>query len=182
MNLYRHAGALIAIAVLAALPGCKAKPDSKAQNDAPAQAGGRTAPGSLAREIVVDPARARTASAEIVAAPAPSDPCAIRYGAVWAARLMPEFPVYPGARIGEAAGSDAPGCRKRIVSFATAAPTATIVAYYDTRARKAGYSAEHLVQAENDVLGGTRGDAAYYITVTPAKGGSAVDLVTTPGG
>jgi hypothetical protein len=95
----------------------------------------------------------------------------------WSGKLPPAVPVYPAARIAEASGSDAAGCRRRIVSFTAAAPPAKLLDYYRTRVTAAGYSAEHLVEGNVDVLGGTRGQSAYYLTIRPIPSGSAVDLV-----
>ncbi|WP_156680511.1 hypothetical protein [Sphingomonas profundi] len=149
---------------------------------------------ALGNQIVVDPARAggakagretlgqRAAAQGKGRAVLPGSPCDFRYDAAWARRLPAELPVYPGAKVSEAAGSDAPGCRRRIVSFASSAPAATIVDYYRARVTKAGYSYERLVEQGAEVLGGTRGEAAYYVTVKPApNGGSTVDLVSNAG-
>jgi hypothetical protein len=104
--------------------------------------------------------------------------CASRvtYSAGWANRLPAGVPLYPDARVREAAGNDA--CGLRIVSFASSAPVGRILDWYNTRVTQAGYSAEHQAAGKQHVLGGTRGAAAYVVYVTPAAGGgSAVDLL-----
>lgn len=104
--------------------------------------------------------------------------CASRvtYSAGWANRLPDGVPLYPDARVQEAAGNDA--CGLRVVSFASAAPVGRILDWYNTRVTQAGYSAEHQAAGEQHVLGGTRGAAAYVVYVTPRiGGGSDVDLV-----
>ena len=100
----------------------------------------------------------------------------LSYSARWANRLPPELPLFPDARVREAAGSDA--CGLRVVSFASGAPVATVLGWYNARAARAGYSAEHQASGDRHVLGGTRGDAAYIVYATPAaSGGSEIDLL-----
>ena len=102
----------------------------------------------------------------------------VNYSAVWATRLPDALPLYPGARVAEAAGSDADGCSLRIVSFATGAPPAKAISFYYTRATAAGFSAEVQSHGGMRVVGGTRGEAAYVIYARPhAGGGSEVDLI-----
>lgn len=110
--------------------------------------------------------------------------CAPRlgYSAAWATRLPAALPLYPDARVIEAAGADADGCRLRVVSFASAAPVDRVIDWYDARATAAGYSAAHEADADGDVLGGTKGDAAYVVYVAPRRGGgSSVDLIANAG-
>ncbi|MEH3157847.1 MAG: hypothetical protein PGN08_02335 [Sphingomonas taxi] len=101
---------------------------------------------------------------------------AVSYSAGWANRLPAAVPLYPDARVREAAGNDA--CGLRVVSFTSAAPAGRILDWYNARVTRAGYSAQHQAQGSEHVLGGTRGDSAYVVHVTsdPA-GGSAVDLL-----
>lgn len=104
----------------------------------------------------------------------------IGYSASWANRLPADLPLYPDARIAEAAGAQ--GCGLRIVSFASAAPMARVIDWYYTQARRAGYAAEHRTDGTRQVLGGTRGEAAYMLYVSPrAGGGSDVDLIVNTG-
>ncbi len=108
----------------------------------------------------------------------------LQYGAGWANRMPPEFPVYPRGRVKEAGGVDGGICDIRVVSFITSAAMQNVIDYYYTRARKSGYNAEHQVRAGEHVLGGTRdndGDA-YFITFNKASGGgTAVDIVANNG-
>jgi hypothetical protein len=100
----------------------------------------------------------------------------VSYSAGWAARLPADVPLYPDARVREAAGNDA--CGLRVVSFASSAPVGRILDWYNARVSRAGYSAEHQASGAQHVLGGTRGDAAYIVYVTArAGGGSDVDLL-----
>jgi hypothetical protein len=105
----------------------------------------------------------------------------VNYSAGWANRLPADLPLYPDARVVEAAGIDA-GCRLRVVSFASGAAVGKVVDWYFTRAGAAGYSAEHRADGGLHVLGGTRGDDAYVVYVSArAGGGATVDLVSNAG-
>lgn len=108
----------------------------------------------------------------------------LQYGAKWANRMPPEFPVYPGAKVKEAAGVDGGICDIRVASFTTAAARQTLVDYYYTRARMSGHSAEYQIRAGEHVLGGVRDHdgGAYFITFNPVVGGgTAVDIVANNG-
>jgi len=100
----------------------------------------------------------------------------VTYSAAWANRLPADVPLYPDARVREAAGNDA--CGLRVVSFTSAAPVGRILDWYNARVSRAGYSAEHQASGAQHILGGTRGDAAYivYATASPG-GGSDIDLL-----
>lgn len=101
----------------------------------------------------------------------------VRYSAIWSVRLPAGLPLYPDARVAEAAGTDAAGCRLRIVSFASSAPPSRVIDWYYGRVTAAGYSGEHKTDGAMEVLGGTHGDDAYLLYVTKRAGGSDVDLV-----
>ena len=105
------------------------------------------------------------------------------YNPAWADRLAPTFPVYPGGRITEAAGSNQGDCRVRVVSFTTSDPYQRVLDYYHTQAVRAGYSSEHQLREADHVLAGTReGDGgAFYLIVTPARGGADVALIANKG-
>ena len=107
----------------------------------------------------------------------------VKYSAAWVNRLG-DLPVYPGAQVSEAAGSDKPGCALRIVSFTTTAPADRVIDWYYTQATKAGYDGEQQSDGKERVLGGTRAKdgGAYVVFVDPSDGGgSAVDLVVNNG-
>jgi len=109
--------------------------------------------------------------------------CATRvgYSAGWANRLPVPFALHPDARVSEAAGTDADGCRLRVVSFTIAQPVGRMVDWYYTRATKGGYSAEHQADGDQHVLGGTRGNAAYAVFLSPEGQGTSVDLIVDGG-
>lgn len=108
----------------------------------------------------------------------------IGYSATWSTRLPAALPLYPDARVSEAAGADAAGCALRLVSFATAAAARPVIDWYHARATDAGYSATHRADAAMHVLDGTRRDgAAYRLYLTPRPGGGTrVDLIVNRGG
>lgn len=106
----------------------------------------------------------------------------VGYSAGWANRLSADLPLYPDARVIEAAGNAAGPCRLRAVSFASGARASKLIDWYFTRAGAAGYRPEHRADGAMEVVGGTRGADAFVVYVTPRPGGgSDVDLVTNTG-
>ena len=103
------------------------------------------------------------------------------YGNEWAGRLPAEFPAYPGGRVTEAAGSDRGDCHMRVVTFTTSDPYNRVLEHYRSLADRAGFSAEQQARGGDQVLGGTRGEAAYYLIVTPIQSGSDVALIVNNG-
>jgi hypothetical protein len=108
----------------------------------------------------------------------------LNYASVWASRLPAAFAVYPGARLTEAAGNDRSDCRSRIVTFKTNAPPKRVLDYYRSRAAGAGYSAEHQMRGGDHILAGTAGqsDNAFYLILTPLRGGGSDVALITNGG
>lgn len=128
-----------------------------------------------------DGSRTRTAGGT---APPPSAAACGRgfdHGNEWANRMPAEFPAYPGGRLTEAAGNDHGGCRMRVVSFTTADPPRRVIERYRGLVTGAGYSAEQQQRGGDQVLGGTRGESAYYLIVTPQGSGSDVSLIVNNG-
>ncbi len=103
------------------------------------------------------------------------------YGNEWAGRLPAEFPSYPGGRVTEAAGSDRGNCHMRVVTFTTSDPYNRVLEHYRSLADRAGFSVEQQARGGDQVLGGTRGEAAYYLIVTPTQAGSDVALIVNNG-
>ena len=100
----------------------------------------------------------------------------VTYSAGWANRLPAAVPLYPDARVREAAGNDA--CGLRVVSFTSSAPVGRILDWYNARVSRAGYSVDHQASGAQHVLGGTRGDSAYVVYASAAPGGgSEIDLI-----
>ncbi|THD37931.1 MAG: hypothetical protein E7773_02840 [Sphingomonas sp.] len=108
---------------------------------------------------------------------------ALQYSTSWVQRLPTDLPLYPDARVDEAAGASANGCRLRVVSFSTGASIQTVLDWYYGRVTTAGYSAEHQADDSQHVLGGTRKDGAAYVIFlqTRGDGRTEVDLVANNG-
>lgn len=109
---------------------------------------------------------------------------AMRYSADWADKLPADVPLYPGARVVEAAGANTKPCAMRAVSFATSASLQSVIDWYYTRETNAGFSAEHQSDGATHTLGGTRDrDGGAYVLFFTARrgGGTDVDLVTNNG-
>ncbi|QDZ06642.1 hypothetical protein FPZ24_03440 [Sphingomonas panacisoli] len=107
----------------------------------------------------------------------------LQYSTAWAQRLPADLPLYPDARVDEAAGAANGGCALRVVSFSTGASIQTVLDYYYGRATAAGYSAEHQADDGQHVLGGTRRDGAAYVIYldTRGDGRTEVDIVANNG-
>lgn len=108
----------------------------------------------------------------------------LQYSAGWAQRLPADLPLYPQARVTEAAGTEGGQCALRVVSFSAAQPMQNLLDWYYTRAVRAGYSSEHQVDGKQHILGGTRArdDGAYVLYMTArADGGTDIDLVANNG-
>lgn len=121
-----------------------------------------------------------TAAARAAAVPATGD-CAARaqYTMDWAARLPAAFPVFPRAAVQEAAGTDAEGCRLRVINFKAPVPPGEVMDFYYTRAAASGFSTQRVLQDGDDVLAGTKDKSSFVIYVRQLpSGGADVDLVT----
>lgn len=108
----------------------------------------------------------------------------LAYGMQWASRMPDPFTVYPGAQLKEAAGADKNGCTLRAATFVTAVPRQSVMDFYYTQARRAGFDAEHKVMGGDHVLGGTRKDdgAAFLLLFADAAGGRTnVDIIADQG-
>jgi hypothetical protein len=108
----------------------------------------------------------------------------LQYGAGWANRMPPEFPIYPNGRVKEAAGVDGGICDIRAATFTTGAGRQAVVDYYYTRARRSGFTADYEIRDGEHVLGGVRDNdgGAYVITLTAlGSGGTQVDIVANNG-
>jgi hypothetical protein len=69
----------------------------------------------------------------------------------------------------------------RVVTFATNDPYNRVLEHYRSLAARAGFSAEQQARGADQVLGGTKGEAAYYLIVTPSRAGSDVALIVNNG-
>jgi hypothetical protein len=125
-----------------------------------------------------------TVAARAATGPNGTNGCAakVQYTTAWAAKLPAALPVYPKGAVQEAAGTDEGACALRTVNFISPVPVAEVIDFYYTRAKAAGYSAQHLKDGADDVLSGTKGAASYVVMARDLpNGGSSVDLVTNGG-
>jgi hypothetical protein len=106
----------------------------------------------------------------------------VDYAMGWSNRLPADLPLYPRARVVEAAGSDTGRCALRAVTYTSEAAPRALVDYYVSSARKAGYSAEAKVEDGAHVVAGSRGQEAYYVILAAnANGGTSADFVANNG-
>jgi hypothetical protein len=112
-----------------------------------------------------------------------ADAARFDYNMRWAKQLAPNFPVYPGGVVTEAAANNSSGCSTRVVTFTTGDGWQPILDYYHTRAVRAGYSSEHQVRDGDHVLAGAnnKDNGAFYLIVTPKPKGSEVALIANNG-
>ena len=112
-----------------------------------------------------------------------SDARRFDYNMAWANKLAPNFPVYPGGKVTEAAANNSGGCSTRVVTFATADNWQRVLDWYHTRALNAGYTSEHQVRDGDHILAGTnaKDGGAFYLIVTPKGAASEVSLITNNG-
>jgi hypothetical protein len=130
--------------------------------------------GTLGELATIQRARAKTRGCDMN----------VQYDVAWANKLPASIPLYPDARVSEAAGNNSPNCRLRVVSFASAAQIQTLIDWYYTAAIRAGYSSEHQAKDGQNILAGARAkdDSAYYIYFTKRPGGGTdVDLIASNG-
>lgn len=108
----------------------------------------------------------------------------LQYSARWANRLPADLPLFPQARVTEAAGTEGGKCALRVVSFSSPQPMQVMLDWYYTKAVRGGYSAEHQVDGSEHILGGTRerDDGAYVLFMTArSDGGTDIDMVANNG-
>lgn len=133
----------------------------------------------------IDRAEGSMTLGALAEAQARSPGCAakVQYSTAWANRLPQQLPLHPQARVSEAAGVDAAACAMRIVSFSVPTPLQPTMDWYYTRAKTAGFSAEHQADGDAHALGGTGGPFAYMVFLSPrSDGGTDVDLVVQRAG
>ena len=101
------------------------------------------------------------------------------YNPQWAQRLGPDFAVYPGGKLDEAAANNEGDCRMRVVTFTTGDAAERVLDWYRGRVEGAGYSAEQQRREGDFILAGTNEQkgGAYYLIVTPNQSGSEVALI-----
>lgn len=147
--------------------------------------GGRSklAPAPAAKSLgsKASPSKAMVAAAKAAVAPG-GENCGdkVDYTSAWAAKLPAAFPVYPRGNTQEAAGTDEGQCALRVVSFVTPVALDDVLAFYNTRAKTAGYNVEHVTSGGDNILSGTKGKSAYVVYGRRLQQGvTEIDLVTT---
>lgn len=104
----------------------------------------------------------------------------VAYSASWADRLPDALAVYPRAAVQEAAGVAAEDCAMNAVTFVTPVDAKDVIDYYYTRARKAGYGVDYLVEGGDHVLGGSNAGKAYVVSARSLDDGvTEVDLIAS---
>jgi hypothetical protein len=104
---------------------------------------------------------------------------AFDYNPQWAQQLGPDFAVYPGGKLTEAAANNQGDCRMRVVTFTTGDAAERVLDWYRGRAQSAGYSAEQQQREGDQILAGANQQkgGAYYLIVTPQQSGSEVAVI-----
>lgn len=145
---------------------------SKDEIDAAKAAALQIAGGSLAAAPLPEASSGASPLDTAVTAPAiamalkigsPACAAQLDYTALWAARLSAPFEVYPRGHVGQSAGSDAKGCRLRVIGFVTPVAVEDVIAFYAARAKAAGFTVKRSKAGDDDLLQGTKGAASYAI-------------------
>lgn len=136
-----------------------------------------SAPAATARSDKSRLDGAITAQAVAAASGLVSRSCAgkLGYSAVWAARLAPALAPYPRGHVQEAAGSDDPACRIRVVSYLTPVEPAAVVDFHFAMAAKGGIQPGHVSEGDDEIIAG-RGYAVFVRQVR--SGLTQVDIVS----
>lgn len=100
----------------------------------------------------------------------------LRSSAIWAARFPNALPIVPRGAVELAAGSDAAGCRVRIVTYSTPLAPDEVLAFYAARARSGRLSAIRYADGAGAALRGTGDGIVYDARVAAAGEGSSVRL------
>ncbi|MBN8485987.1 MAG: hypothetical protein J0L50_14570 [Sphingomonadales bacterium] len=127
-------------------------------------------------------ARAVTLEAVAVALDMGGKGCAksVGYGFGWVTLLPGALPVYPRGHARVAAGSDAPGCKLRLVRFVTPVSAGEVADFYFASARKAGLSPEVRREGGDLVVQGGKGAGRFAVYLRDAGNGlTEVDLATS---
>ena len=101
------------------------------------------------------------------------------YNQAWAQKMPAAFPVYPGAKVTDAAANQQSGCSARVVTFTTGDNYQRVLDWYHTQAVRSGYTSEHQVREGDHILAGANEGkgAAFYLIATPKQNGSEVALI-----
>ena len=142
------------------------------------------ASGALAGAIQVDPSRTHGGylrQVEDSAMPGLGCLAGLVYSNEWAGKLPADLPLYPQARLTEAAGHEG-SCKARVASFVAKGERPAVLGWYADRAKAAGYDTMRADKGGDWILAGQRGDAFAYIIVGPTgHGETPVDYIWTQG-
>lgn len=95
----------------------------------------------------------------------------------WAAKLPQTAAIMPQGMVVQAGGSDAAGCRLRVIRYHTAAPGEDVLQYHYVRASRAGLKPQrHSGEGESITARGPSGEALLVTVRKAANGLTAVDL------
>ena len=160
--------------------------ESPSQAPYPAAGGGNEAAASAAKSSKAAAPKDQHAQLAAAARGGGGNSCSTApfdYNPAWANRLSPAFPVYPGAKVTEAAGNNQGDCRVRVVSFTTSDPWQRVLDWYHTKAVRGGYSSEQQIRDGDRVLAGVNESdgGAFYLIVTPKPKGAEVALISNNG-
>ncbi|MEY4239948.1 MAG: hypothetical protein RL339_2549, partial [Pseudomonadota bacterium] len=158
------------------------KEAARARDEAARLLGGAIAPAPRAEAGADISVAAKVQTAAGVAGVHPfAAKCAasLDYSFAWAARFPAALPVYPRAHAQEAGGSDAAGCKLRVINFRTPVSVNDVVDFYHASAARAGLVPRVAKAGADLVISGGKGGLAFAVHVRPmADGITEVDLIT----
>jgi len=185
LALRSEANAILTYADAAPLPVIEATPEAArrardAARSALLEGGAIPPPTPLAAGPAGRPWGDARETADLLAAAGVPAACraAAREGFAWAAQLAPHAAIMPHGMVERAAGSDAAGCRLRLVRYLTPASPEDALGWHDTLAQRAGLAIRRHAEPETMLIarGGTAGQLRVRIG-SAASGMTAVDLV-----
>ena len=168
------------------LPPAERSPEAiaKARAEAAKMAGGaiQSAPAPVATEPAAPGAVTPIQLAALSKSGASNCADKAEYSASWAARLPDAMAIYPRGHVVEAAGTDADGCRLRVVNYVTPVAPKDVIDFYYTRLSTAGFDARQTIEGKDAVLAGKKDAAAFVIYTRKLDSGlTEVDLVANGG-
>ena len=149
-------------------------PETPTQAPYPQQGGG-----TLTAPEPGQKASAQPAALASGAAAGCTDANKFEYNVAWAQKMPATFPLYPGAKVTDAAANQQSGCAARVVTFTTGDNYQRVLDWYHTQAVRAGYSSEHQLREGDHILAGAHAQqgGAFYLIATPRQNGAEVALI-----
>lgn len=102
----------------------------------------------------------------------------LQRGAIWAARMPVEMPIYPRAGLTAASGSQSAGCDVRVLTFVTPVDLPDVLAFYSDRARRAGPKPIYARAGVDLLLRGASAALAYEVRARRVGDQTVVRMVT----